>query len=160
MSDTYPAVGFYFQIQLEEETNAFKEVSGLSLEMSAEQVVESGENKFKHRVPTAAKYQNLILKRGIIPQDSKLMFWIAETFESGLESAIEPKTIQISLLNESGVKAMSWLFVNAYPVRCQTVPLNDTNDEILVESVELAFQYFTQQELQKSKAEISDPFGN
>lgn len=58
----YPTVGFYFQVTIENETYSFKEVSGISSEVSTEEITEGGENRFKYKVPTHVKYSNLELK--------------------------------------------------------------------------------------------------
>lgn len=138
----YPPVGFYFQVTIENETYSFKEVSGISSEVSTEEITEGGENRFKYKVPTHVKYSNLELKRGIIPNNSKLKSWVTETLEVGLSSNIIPKTVVVSLLNEKGTIVMSWTFVNAWPVSWNTSSLNNMTNEILIESLSLSYNYF------------------
>ena len=61
-----PPVGFYFALSFKGEQTGFKEVLGISLEMETEEIVAGGENRFLHRVPTIASFQNLVLKKLII----------------------------------------------------------------------------------------------
>ncbi|WP_412984021.1 phage tail protein [Pontimicrobium sp. IMCC45349] len=139
----YPPVGFYFQVTIENETYSFKEVSGISSEVSTEEITEGGENRFKYKVPTHVKYSNLELKRGIIRNNSKLKSWVTKTLEVGLSSTITPKTIVVSLLNEEGSIVMSWTFVNAWPVSWNVSSLNSMTNETLIESLSFSYNYFT-----------------
>lgn len=69
MVNNYP-LGFYFELSFKDEDAAFKEVSGISKELSMEEVVCGGENRFKYRLPTITTSQNLVLKRALIPKGS------------------------------------------------------------------------------------------
>ena len=140
---TYPSVGFYFQVKVENETYSFKEVSGLSAGIDTMEIEEGGENRFKYKVPTNVKSNNLELKRGLIPENSILMKWITETIEMGFSNKIEPKTVEVSLLNEKGDIVMLWNFIGAWPVGYNSAPLNALNNEILIESISLSYNYFT-----------------
>jgi len=64
MASSYP-VGFYFELSFRGEDAAFQEVSGMSKELSVEEVVCGGENRFKYRLPTVSSSQNLVLKRAL-----------------------------------------------------------------------------------------------
>jgi len=141
----YPPVGFYFQVKLENETYSFKEVSGISSEITTEEIAEGGENRFKHKVPTNVKYNNLELKRGLIPENSILMTWINDTILQGFSNKIKPKTIEVSLLNQEGNIVMTWNFVRAWPVAWNSASLNAMNNEILIESLSMSYNYFTRQ---------------
>ena len=43
------------------------------------EILEGGENRFKYKLPTQSKYQDLVLKRGLIPIKSKLATWVKKT---------------------------------------------------------------------------------
>ncbi|MFZ0597999.1 MAG: phage tail protein, partial [Flavobacterium sp.] len=64
-STDYP-VSFYFTLSFSGVDAAFKEVSGISKELSMEEIVCGGENRFKYRLPTVSNSQNLVLKRAIV----------------------------------------------------------------------------------------------
>src|ERR1700761_4700297 len=99
----YPPVSFSFSVTIPGITGAnegsFQEVSGLQVKLGTEEVKEGGENRFVHRLPTPPKYENLVLKRGMLPISSPLITWARKGVES---FTFEPKTITISLLDENG----------------------------------------------------------
>ena len=74
MASDYP-VRFYFTLSFPGVDATFKEVSDISKELSIEEIVCGGENRFKYRLPTVFSSQNLILKRAIVPIGSLLMYW-------------------------------------------------------------------------------------
>ncbi|WP_394749661.1 phage tail protein [Spongiimicrobium salis] len=144
MSD-YPITGFYFRLSIPALSGlldtSFKEVSGLQVEMGVEEIAEGGENRFKHRVPTGAKYQNLVLKRGVSTLVSPLSLWCEATLVGGLSVPITTQTVLLSLLNENSIPVKNWSFINAWPVKWEFSPLNSMNNEILIETLELSFDY-------------------
>ncbi|NHN24932.1 phage tail protein [Flavobacterium jejuense] len=141
MANSYP-VGFYFQLSFKGEDAAFKEVSGISKELSMEEVVCGGENRFKYRLPTITTSQNLVLKRALIPEGSKLIDWCASTLDEGLASAISTHDVSVSLFNSDGSVSVMWTFYNAYPVKYSVSDLKSQENEIVIESIELAYTYF------------------
>ncbi len=74
-STTETPVGFYFSLSYQGEDNSFQEVSGISKELSIEEMADGGENKFKYRLPIIAENKNLVLKRGPVRAKSKLLQW-------------------------------------------------------------------------------------
>src|SRR3954454_16530210 len=66
------------------EIGAFTEVSGLSVQMDTEDLVEGGQNQFVHKLPKQLKWPNLVLKRGITNSDV-LFEWFAKCSGEGLE---------------------------------------------------------------------------
>lgn len=145
MSD-YPLAGFYFQLSFSgisgKVDTSFKEVSGLAMEMTTEEIAEGGENRFKHRVPNGVKYQNLVLKRGFVSASSELVTWCKDTISGGLTDTISTKTIVVKLLNENGSPVKSWNIVNAWPVKWEVSPFNSMNNELVIETIEFSFSYF------------------
>ena len=144
--NSYPPVAFYFQLSFSGISGnvdvSFKEASGLTMEMGTEEIAEGGNNKFKHRVPTTAKYSNLVLKRGLAPSNSEVAKWCVDTISGGLSEVITTKNIIVSLLDENGSPLKSWSFVNAWPVKWEVSEFNSMNNEIVIESLEFAFSYF------------------
>ena len=161
----YPPVAFYFQLIFSGESGkvdaSFKEVSGITMEMDTEEIAEGGNNVYKHRVPTTAKFSNLVLKRGLVPKNSGVITWCMKTLGGGLSDFIETKNIIVNLLDENGQPLNSWSFVNAWPVKWSASDLNSMNNEIVIETLEFAYSYF--QELSGGSgdnAEDTDTFGN
>jgi len=137
---------FYFSVKVSGDSStadaAFQEASGLSKEISIEEVVSGGENRFKYRLPNTASYPNLVLKRGVALVDSDLIGWCQTTLDGGLGNPIQTKNILLSLLNEKGLVTMSWNFVKAYPIKWSVADLKSQESNVLVETIEFAYQYF------------------
>ena len=141
MANNYP-VGFYFELSFRGEDAAFQEVSGMSKELSVEEVVCGGENRFKYRLPTVSSSQNLVLKRALIPEGSKLIDWCASSIDEGLANKITPYDVSVSLLDAEGSVCVMWTFHSAYPVKYSISDLKSQENEIVMETIELAYTYF------------------
>ncbi|WP_448699249.1 phage tail protein [Mucilaginibacter sp. AW1-3] len=145
MADTtyYPPVGFYFQVNVGSMNGAnegsFQSVSGLSYKLGVKEVPEGGENRFIHKFPAPAKYENITLKRGILT-GSALISW-AQTSLS--QFTFTPVTVVIYLMDENASPLVTWNFVNAYPVSIKVEDLKSDGNTIAVESLELSYDYFT-----------------
>lgn len=138
----YPPVGFYFSVVIDGESMSFHEVSGISQNVNIEEVAKGGENRFPHRLPNSAKYQNLILKRGAVTNGSTIVKWCTDTISGDFSTSISPKTIKVNLLEEKGTPLISWTFYNAYPVKYSVSDLHAEKNELIIESLEFAYSYF------------------
>lgn len=136
------AVGFYFSLSFGGEDAAFKEVSGISKELSIEEVASGGENRFKYRLPNISSSKNLILKRAIVSSGSQLITWCSSTIDDGLANAIQTKDVAVNLLNNKGEVLVKWTFYNAYPVNYSVSDLKSQESELVMETIELAYNYF------------------
>ena len=110
----------------------------LSVEMVTEEIPEGGENRFVQKYPVRAKYPELVLKRGLL-LNSEVVNWIRKCIE---EFSIQPKNINISLLNEEHQPLMTWHVVNAYPTKWAVSDLKASDNVVVVESMQLFYQYF------------------
>ncbi len=143
----YPPGAFYFSVRVlganpQASDASFQEVSGLQAELTVEEVVEGGENRFTHRLPRAAKYSNLVLKRGVVIGSSFLTDWATRTIGDKLTRPIVTWNIEVTLLNDAGMPLLSWVFTNAFPVKFEVSPLDSTANKILIETLELSYNYF------------------
>lgn len=142
MNNYYPPVGFHFLVKFdglsEESDTRFQEVTGLTVNVNTEEVEEGGENRFVHKLPKGISYEKIILKRGIL-KGSKLVEWCRKAVE---EFSFEPRHLLISLLNEDHDELFSWSVVRAYPIKWAFSGLNAQSGELLVETIELNYQYF------------------
>jgi phage tail-like protein len=59
------------------------------------------------------------------------------------EFAIEPKNIDVKLLNEEHQPLLTWHLVNAYPTKWSVSDMNASNNAVMVESLQFFYQYFT-----------------
>lgn len=133
---------FYFKLSFSGEDAAFQEVSGISKELSLEEVAGGGENRFKYRLPTIPSSQNLILKRALVPVGSKLALWCATTLGGDLVNPIKTQTVMVSLMNSDGMVATSWTFYDSYPVKYSVSELKSDENNLAIETIELAYTYF------------------
>ena len=143
MTNYYPPVAFHFKVEVlglssNDNDARFTEVSGLSVEMGTEEIAEGGENRFVQKYPVRAKYPELVLKRGVVV-NSEVINWIRECVE---DFNIQPKNIDIKLLNEEHQPLMTWHVVNAYPTKWAVSDFNASNNAILIESMQFFYQYF------------------
>ncbi len=139
----YPPVGFSFRVNVDGITGMnegnFQEVSGFNAKISTKDMEEGGENRFVHRFPTPPKYENLVLKRGMLI-GSPLITWARNSFEL---FTFTPKVVNINLLDEQQSPLASWRFVNAYPVGLKVSEFKAQENALVVETLELCFDYFT-----------------
>ncbi len=144
MGNYTPPVGFHFRVEvlgLSPHGNdvRFTEVSGLSVELGTLEVPEGGENRFVQKFPAGNKYSELVLKRGLLT-DSGIAEWISRCINDFI---IEPKNIDVMLLNENHEPLITWHLVNAYPTRWSVSDFNSTANAIAIESLQFYYQYFT-----------------
>ena len=140
-----PPVGFHFKVEvlglaraLDDDVR-FTDVGGLSFELAAEEVPEGGENRFVQRYPQRAKYPDLVLKRGLL-KSSAIWDWTRDCIEN---LDIQPKNVDVKLLNEKHEPLMTWHLIGAYPVKWAVSDLSASSIAYVVESLQLAYQYFT-----------------
>lgn len=143
MATYYPPVGFHFKVEFngistKENDIQFQSVAGLSVDIETEEFAEGGENRFKHKFPVRSKFPNLVLKRGMVT-DSKLIDWCRDAIES---FQFEPIDLTVKLLNEEHEPLITWNVVHAYPVKWSVADLNAEESKVLLETVELSYNYF------------------
>ncbi|PSR52329.1 glycerol acyltransferase [Adhaeribacter arboris] len=144
MAAYYPPVGFHFKVDIPgvgagDKDMRFQEVTGLTAEIGVEELTVGGENRFTYRLPTRAKYANVVLKRGML-NDSGLIKWFRNAIEN---FEFQPVDISVHLLNEKHEVLSSWEFRQAYPVKWVISDFKALENSIVVETIELAYQYFS-----------------
>lgn len=144
MTTYYPPVSFHFKVEFngitsQEIDTQFQSVSGLSVDIETEEFAEGGENRFKHKFPVRTKFPNLVLKRGMVT-DSKLIDWCRDAIES---FKFKPIDLTVKLLNEKHEPLVTWNVVHAYPIKWAVEDLNAEENKLSVETIELAYNYFT-----------------
>ncbi len=144
MANYYPPVGFHFKVEVlglpaNDNDVRFTEVSGLSVEMGTEEIAEGGENRFVQKYPLRARYPELLLKRGLL-LNSEVVNWVRQCIE---DFDVQPKNIDIKLLNDDHQPLLTWHVVNAYPTKWAVGDFNASASAVLIESLQLYYQYFT-----------------
>ena len=144
METQYPPVSFHFKVEFtgltaNEVDVQFQSVAGLSVDIETEEFAEGGENRFKHKFPVRTKFPNLVLARGLVT-DSELIDWCRDAIEGFI---FDPIDLTVKLLNEEHEPLMTWNVVHAYPVKWKESDLNAEENKIAIETIELAYNYFT-----------------
>lgn len=139
----YPPVGFHFKVEFDlpgiaDTDFRFRDVSGISMEVEEETYNEGGENRFIHKFPVRARYPDLVLKRGLLT-DSVIRKWCEEAIYN---LDIQPTSVWVTLLNEEHEPLQSYTFINAWPKKWNISDLNAESSEVVIESLELAYQYY------------------
>jgi phage tail-like protein len=138
----YPLAGFYFSVSIDlfpenSLDTRFQSVSGLNVDIATETMAEGGENRFRHQFPSVPQFPNILLKRGMA-QDTSLITWCKDAIENFV---FQPRDLLIKLLNENGEPLAGWQVVNAYPVKWSVSDFNAEESALVIETIELAYQY-------------------
>ncbi len=113
----------------------FQKVSGLSAKIQTQDLVEGGENRYTHRLPTRVGYGNLVLQRGfVIGSPLNIEFNVAMS-----DFAFLPSNVIVTLLSASGIPLSAWLFLKAYPVSWSTAELSADSEQVVIDTMELAY---------------------
>jgi len=139
----YPPVGFHFKVEFPgvgsgDSDTRFQEVSGLTAEIGTEELQVGGENRFTYRLPVRGKFNNLVLKRGML-QDSGLIAWFTNAIQ---DFEFKPVDVNVYLLNENHEITSSWIFMQAYPVKWVISDFKAQDNSLVIETIELVYQFF------------------
>jgi phage tail-like protein len=114
---------------------SFSEVSGIESNTEFDEYKEGGVNNFVHRLPRITKYGNLVLKRGISISNA-LYNWHQDV----IIGKIEPKQVDVLLLDNNILETKRWTFKNAIPIKWTGPNLKADSSSIAVESIEFIHQ--------------------
>ncbi|MGZ4954227.1 MAG: phage tail protein [Methylobacter sp.] len=114
----------------------FSKVSGLSSNIDTQSLNEGGQNLYTHRLPTRIQHDNLVLERGMAIGS----MLVAEFNTTMSLFKFNPSNVLVTLLDETGSPISGWLFMTAYPVKWTVSDLNAEQNQVVVETMELAYQ--------------------
>lgn len=141
----FPNLGFNFKVRINNSDIGFQEVSGLGAEVELEEIEELGNNAHKFRLPKRIKYNNVILKKGLIKEQRSLVTDILEKVFKGtiMNESFETFDVTIELMDDAnrGKSMFKWELKDAYPVKWEIGTLNAQKSELVIETLELAYQY-------------------
>ncbi len=172
ITNYYPPVGFYFGVSINGFNDTidaeFQSVSGLSVDIETEEYAEGGENRYKHKLPVRTKFPNLVLKRGLVVKDSSLLKWcnnaiknfqfekrqiIVSLYTNSIPFSLSIPNVPNNIIgntkgsnknSKSPAKAlMTWTIEGCFPIKWSVDDFNATESKIVIESIELAYSYFT-----------------
>jgi len=151
MATYYPPVGFHFRVNFgdfasESPDIRFQSVSGINASVpNSFSYPEGGENRFTHRLPERASFENLVLKRGMLI-GSQLIGWFKDALE---DFKFKPKDITVTLLNASHDPLEQWVFYKAWPTKWNVDGFDAEKGAIVIETVEFSYQFFERKEVKK-----------
>ena len=139
----YPPVGFHFIVRFSGLGFSlmdvmFQSVSGLSAQVEMDSIPEGGENRFTHSVPKGIKFDNLVLTRGVFLH-SALINWCRDAIENFEFKRLDMTVI---LLGSTHLPLMAWQVTGVLPVKWNVDKLDAETSKVLIETVELNYQYF------------------
>jgi phage tail-like protein len=143
MSVYIPPAGFHFKAEFDvsganDRDVRFRDVSGLTMELEEQTYNEGGENRFSHKFPVRGRYPDLVLKRGLL-KDSGLRKWVLDAVHN---LVIQPVTVWVTLLDETHAPLQTYTVIGAWPKKWVISDFSAESSEIVVETLELAYQYF------------------
>lgn len=114
----------------------FRKVSGIGATVATRSVNSGGQNLYSYKLPDRVQYENLVLERGLAI-GSPL---VAEFNAAMSMFQFTPSNVLVTLLDEGGAPVSSWLFTNAYPVKWTVANLDADSNQVVIETMELAYQ--------------------
>lgn len=138
--DPYPSFNFEVEIQgISDDGKAvkgsFSEVSGLDVDQEPIEYRNGSEDITVRKIKGLKKFSNITLKRGEI---GDLAFW--NWILLGMNGDTIRTEGSIILLNEAREEVMRWNFKRAWPCKLQGPQLNAKNNEIAIETLEIAHE--------------------
>lgn len=140
MKTAYPIPVYNYKVEIDSDTVAFSEVSGLSIgyetQTYKESPTESGTPGPRvMQMPAQRSAPTITLKKGIVLGASvpALYGWI-----SGIQTnLVEKKDIHIRLCDEDGAVVLSWNVINAFPTKLDAPSFDANANDVAIESMEL-----------------------
>jgi len=136
--DPYGSFGFKVIVKVGGGDTAigyFQDVSGLSVQINVQDVVEGGRNDTTRKLIGNASYSNITLKRGVC--DKGMFDWIDTFLKGGKLTRLSGR---IELLDDSGATKLTYKFKDGIPVKWDGPALSVMQDAIATESLEIAHE--------------------
>ena len=118
----------------------FQSVSGISADISTTDLREGGQNLYSYKLPDRVNYGNLVLTRGLVVGSP-----LNAEFNLAMSALkFSPSNVVVTLLDTNGFPTLgaSWLFLKAYPVKWATSDLSGNNNDVVIDTMELAYTRF------------------
>jgi len=145
-----PAINSYFVFEVDGvEIGYFTEVTGLSVNMTIEEIHEGGQNGYVHQMPGRMTWPHLIFKRGVTQSDA-LFDWMSKSSGEGFAgngNKLTRSTGAVTVLDAEGTRLRAWEFDGIYPVRWSGPEFSSGSNEALQEQLEVAHHGFRSKNL-------------
>ena len=115
-----------------------QEVSGFGSEIQTEDLSEGGQNLYAYKLPKPVKYKNLVIKKALPRDTSAFVKWAEDALKL---FKFNFRDVTVSLLGEDHKPVKSWSYVDAYPIKYSLGDLNATTNQLVIETLELAYKY-------------------
>lgn len=158
----YPPVAFSFRVEFIDDKKKshicyFQEVSGIEAKRDMMEVKEGGRNTQELQLPERVSYDPLVLKRGMQVKNnsnsSPIVDWCTSCMKFDFTEKIKTMDVQVQLLaplldtsklsqSNGRTPLATWFFHKAYPSKWAIDALDADKDDILMEEIELRYQYF------------------
>ncbi len=144
MSDptkNYPLPNFHFEVNWGGTRIGFSKISGLEVATS---VIEYREGSYliynTTKQPGRTIYGNIKLERGIFLHDFDFFTWWQKTYNFQEKSQSFRRDVVISLLDDAHNPVMVWMLLKAWPCTVKWSELNAVDNQVMMESLELAHE--------------------
>jgi phage tail-like protein len=136
-----PYRNFRFRVEIDGIKQAgFSECTFADTSTEAVEYREGNEPPIFRKLSGLTKYGNITLKWGIT-DSLDLYKWRQDTIDKG--AAAQRKNISIILIDETGADKARWNIVQAWPIKYDPTDFNAKNNEVGIETLEIAHEGFT-----------------
>jgi phage tail-like protein len=87
------------------------------------------------KLPGRVRYSNLVLKRGLT-NSQDLWNW----YKNVATGVADKRQVTVTLLDDTRNPVMKWIFYNAWPTKYETSPLQGKDNDVVIESLEIAHE--------------------
>ncbi|HEU0139790.1 MAG: phage tail protein [Bryobacteraceae bacterium] len=116
---------------------AFSEASGFDSSIDVVEYREGGDIPTMRKLPAKTKYSNITLKWGST-NDRELYDWHMQWIKG--DPAATRRNGSIVMLDRGGQEVARWNFVNAWPMKWTGPSFNAKNNDVAIETLELAHE--------------------
>lgn len=110
----------YFVLEVDGvEIGVFRQVTGLQVTVTVEEIREGGQNGFVRKVPGRMMWPHLVFRSGLTQSDA-LFDWMSKSSGEGFagnKNALTRSTAAVTALDSTGARLRSWEFQDAFAVR-------------------------------------------
>lgn len=137
---SYPLPSYSYVVEINGETIAFSQVSGLNMTFETttykESPTEGGQpGPVTMRMPAQHSDVSVSMQKGIVVGKSVPVLY--EWINSTRINQVEKKDIQIRLLDENGAAVISWTVINAFPTGLEAPTFDASSNDAAIESLSL-----------------------
>ena len=135
----YPHTRFRYKVEIDGiDAGGFSEATGFDASIDVVEYREGDMETTPSKIPGLKRYGNITLRQGLV--DSTAIYdWMM----TGVNGAVDRKTVTVTLQDEEGSPAASWQIINAWPMRYTAPDFNASASEVAIESIEIAHEGMT-----------------